>query len=97
MRNLNTNVTLGNWLSGSVKLTKNADLDKYKYTGYGIGFDSSSEYLFTDGCCGKNVITFGADMSSSAHVDNKRKYILILGEGPTLTEEANYSTNFTQS
>ena len=26
--NLNTNFTLNNWLSGSVKLTKNADLDK---------------------------------------------------------------------
>ena len=32
---------------------------------------------------GKNVIIFGADMSSSVHVDNKGKDILILGEGPT--------------
>ena len=30
----------------------------------------------------KNVIIFGADTSSSVHVDSKRKYILILGEGP---------------
>ena len=30
---------LVNCLYGSVKLTKNADLDKYKYTGYAIGFD----------------------------------------------------------
>ena len=43
-------------------------------------------------------------MSSSVHVDNKGKDILILGEGPiqglddsTLTEEAKYSINFTQS
>ena len=36
-RNLNTDFTLGNYLFGSVKLNKNADLDKYKYTGYGIG------------------------------------------------------------
>ena len=28
-------------------------------------------------------ITFGADLRSSLHVDNNRKYILILGEGPT--------------
>ena len=27
----------------------NADLDKYKYTGYGIGFDSRSELLYADG------------------------------------------------
>ena len=29
-RDLNTNFTLGNCLFGSVELTKNADLDKYK-------------------------------------------------------------------
>ena len=33
IRDLNTDFTLGNFLLGSVKLTKNADLDKYKYTG----------------------------------------------------------------
>ena len=42
-------------------------------------------------------------MSSSVHVDNKGKDILILGEGPTqrldttLTAKAKYPTNFTQS
>ena len=42
-------------------------------------------------------------MSSSAHIDNKNKYILILSEGPTqglhdttLTVEARYPINFTQ-
>ena len=49
LRNLNTDFTLGNCSFGSLKLTKNADQDKYKYTGYGIGFDSHSEFLFTDG------------------------------------------------
>ena len=51
----------------------------------------------------RNVITVGADMSSSVHVDNKNKDILILGDGPTqalddttLTPEARYSINFTQ-
>ena len=39
LRNLNTDFTLGNCLFGSVKLTKNADLGKYKYTSYGIRFD----------------------------------------------------------
>ena len=32
---------------------------------------------------GKNVITFGAHISPSVHIDNKTKDILILGEGPT--------------
>ena len=30
----------------------------------------------------KNVIIFGADMSSSVHIDNKNKDILFIGEGP---------------
>ena len=104
LRNLNADFTLGNCLFGSVKLTKNTFLDKYKYTGYGQGFHSRSEFLFTDGSYGKNVIIFGADMSSSVHFDNKRKDILILGEGPTrgldhitLTAERKYPINFTQS
>ena len=32
LRNLNTDFTLNNWLFRSVKLTKNADPDKYKYS-----------------------------------------------------------------
>ena len=43
-------------------------------------------------------------MSSSVHIDNKNKDILILSEGPTqglddtaLTAEAKYPINFTQS
>ena len=50
-----------------------ADSDKYKYSGCGVVFDSSSEFLFTDGSMGKNVIIFGADISSSVHDDNKKK------------------------
>ena len=52
---------------------------------------------------GKNVAILGVDMSSSAHVDNKKKYISIL-EGPiqglddtALTAERRYSINFTES
>ena len=35
-RSVNTYFTLNNCLFGSVKLTKNADPDKYKYSGYGM-------------------------------------------------------------
>ena len=103
LRNVNRGLTLNNCLFGSVKLTKNADPDKHKYSGYGIGFVSLSEFLFTNGRMGKNVIIFGADMSSSVHVDNKGKDIFILAEGPTqgldditLTAEVKYPINFTQ-
>ena len=40
LRPSNTDFILRNCLFGSVKLTKNADPDKYKYSGYGIRFDS---------------------------------------------------------
>ena len=74
---------LKDFLFGAVKLTKNADLDKYKYSGYSIGFDLRSEFLLSDGSIGKNVIIVGDEMSSSVHIDNKCKDVLILGEGPT--------------
>ena len=69
-----------------------------------MGFDSCSEFSLSDGSMGKNAIIFGADMSSSLHIDSKRKDILILGEGPTqglddttLTAEAEYLINFATS
>ena len=80
VRNLNTDFILNNCLFGSVKLTKNAHLDKHKYNSYSIGFDFRSELSLTDESVGKNVIILGADMSSSVHIDNKNKDILILGE-----------------
>ena len=83
LNNLNTDFTLKNCLFGSVQVTKNADIDKYKYSGYSIGFDSRSEPLFADGSMGTNVIIFGVDISSSMYIYNRRKNILILGERPT--------------
>ena len=63
-----------------------------------------SECSFTDERVVKNITIFGADMSSSVHIDNKNKNIFILGEGPTqelddttLTTEAKYPINLTQS
>ena len=41
-----------------------------------IGFNSRSEFLFTDGSIGKNVINFAADNNSSVHIDNKNKFLL---------------------
>ena len=92
--------TLKNCLFGAVTLTKNADIDKYGYSGYGIGFDRRSSFSFPGGGFGQNVLIFGADMSSSTHIDNK-KDILVLGKEPTqglehtLTAEKMYSFNFT--
>ena len=53
-----------------IKLTKNADVEKYKYSGYGIGFDSRGRFSHPSGRDDKNVINFGADLSSSVHANN---------------------------
>ena len=74
--------TLKNCLFGAVTLTKNADIDKYGYSGYGIGFDRRSSFSFPGGGFGQNVLIFGADMSSSTHINNKKKDMLVLGKGP---------------
>ena len=93
--------TLKNCIFRAVTLTKNADIEKYKYSGYGIGFNRRSSFPFPSGGFGQNVLIFGADMSSSTHIDNKKKDILVLGRGPTqglestLTAEKMYSINFT--
>ena len=103
LRKLNTDFILDNCLFGSVKLTKNADPEKYLYNGYCIAFNSCSGFSLPDGSMVKNVIVYGADMSSPVHIDNKAKNALILGEGATqglddttLTAEAKYPINFTQ-
>ena len=71
--------TLENCLFESVKLTKNSDIDRYGYFGYGIGFDRKGFFSHLSGGTGKNVIIFGVHISSSAKIDNRKKDILILG------------------
>ena len=101
--NISSYPTIKNCLFDAVSLNENNDIDKYKYFRYGIGFDRKGEFSLGNGF-GKNCIIFGVDMSSSVHVDNKKKDILILGEGPTqgldgttLTAEKKYSINFTEN
>ena len=73
-------------------MTKNADIDKYGYSGYGTGFDRRSGFSFPGSGFGQNALIFGADMNSSTHIDNKKDK-LVLGIGPregledTLTAE----------
>ena len=81
-------------------MNKNADINKYRYSGYGIGFDRKSSFSFPCGGFGQNVLIFGVDMCFSPYIDNKKKDILVLGKGPTqglehiLTAEKMYSINF---
>ena len=98
----NIDPTLENCLFGAVTLTKNVNIDKYGYFGYGIGFDGRSSFSFSGGGFGQKVLIFGADMSSSAHIENNKKDISVLGKGTTqglehmLTAEKMYSIGFTE-
>ena len=95
----NNDPTLRKCLFGAVTLNKNADIDKYEYSGYGIGFDRRSCFSLPGGGFGQNVIIFGVDVSFFAHIDNKKKDILILAKRPTQglehiqTAEKMYSIN----
>ena len=46
--------TIKNCLFRAVTLTKNADTEKYKYSGYGIEFDRRSNFSFPGGGFGQN-------------------------------------------
>ena len=73
------------------------DPSKYTYSGYGIGLGTRVEYLLPDSSIGKNVIIFGADMSSSAHINNNGKDKgRAQGLDITLAAKTQYSINFTR-
>ena len=42
--NISSYPKLENCLFGAVSLTKRVDIDQYKYSGYGIGFDRQGEF-----------------------------------------------------
>ena len=75
--NISSYPTLENCLFGANKLKKHVDVDLYKYSGYGIELDRKESYSIGNEV-GRNLIIFGVEMSSSSHIDNKKKYILIL-------------------
>ena len=67
--NISNYPTLENCLLGAVSLTKNADIDNDKYSGYGTGLNRKWSYSIGNEV-DRNVIIFGVDMSSSPHIDN---------------------------
>ena len=101
--NISSYPALENCLFGAVSLTKHIDIDQCKYSRYGIRFDRKGEFSLGNEV-GRNVIIFGADMSSSVHANNKTKNILVLGkdfvqglDNTTTYEEKLYSINFTEN
>ena len=66
------------------------DADKYIYSGYGLGFDSTGQFSHPQGGMARNIIIFGVDLSKSVDATNKTQNILILGHG--LTQKVNNTT-----
>ena len=102
-RNISSYPTLENCLFGAVKLTKHSDIDQYKCSGYGIGFDRRGKFSFENGF-GRNVIILGEDMSSSVHANNKTRNSLVLGkdfihriDNTKIYFEKLHSINFTEN
>ena len=63
--------TLKNCLYSAVTLTKIYDINKYGYSGYGIGLDRRGRFSFPAGGFDQNVLIFEVDMIFSAHIVNK--------------------------
>ena len=99
---ISKNYNISSYFFGAVSLTKNGDIDQYKYSGYGVGFDKHGEFSFGNGL-GRNCIIFGADLSSSSHANNQKNNILVLGKdfvqginGTTIYAEKLYKIKFTE-
>ena len=83
--------SIQNALFGAMQITKNAtDNSKNNYKGYGICFDERSElgHTKTEGgydhtTDARNILIFGADMSSSVHATNRANHIYLMGTGLT--------------
>ena len=104
-KTINSDFVFRDCLFGAIKITNttNSDTDKWQYSGYGLGFDSTVNFTHPDGGIGRNVITFGADLSNSTvHANNKTQSVLVLGRGiiqeingTSIYAEKMYSPNFT--
>ena len=48
--------TLENCLFGAVTQTKNVNIERYGFSGYGIGFDRKGSFSFSGGGYGQSVL-----------------------------------------
>ena len=101
--------TIQNALFGAIQITKNADISKYNYKGYGICFDERGTFghtikegNFDHTTNARNVLIFGVDMSSSVHATNTANHIYVIGKAfvqgindTTIYAEKNFYRNFT--
>ena len=93
---VHTTFPLKDCLFGTINVTPNTDISKYKYSGgYGFAFQKNKPFLHpSDGKYALNLIIFDYDTSDS------KKHILVLGKESiqtnetTINAEKMYPTNF---
>ena len=71
------------------------DTDKYIYSGYALGFDSTGQFSHPQGGMARSIIIFGVGLSNSVHATNKTQNILILDHG--LTQKINKTTIYSEN
>ena len=98
-----TDFTVQNALFGAMQITKNIDISKYKYKGYGICFDEGGLFSIGNINNGRNLLIFGVHEDSVIHTNNKANNIFVMSDAfvqrindTTLYAEKIYSQNFTQ-
>ena len=96
----NPDCTVQNAFFGAAK---DINTNHYKYSGYGIWYDSGSSFSFGNNINAKDVIIFGCDMSFSSYANNRANNIYVLGtnltqgaNGKTIYVEKLYNLDFTQ-
>ena len=54
-------------------MIKNGHPNRYSYSGFSFSFDVRRTFSLPNRTFGKKVAIFGAEISSSMHIDNKKK------------------------
>ena len=95
---------LKNCLFGVTEVKKpnnTTDPQKWQNSGYGLDFDRTGQSTHNDGNPARNIIIFGADLSTSIHSTNKAQNILVLDHAfiqkinnTTIYAERSYTPNF---
>ena len=74
------------------------DTDKYIYSGYGLGFDSTGQFTHSQSGMARNIILFGVNSSNSVHATNKTQHFKTFStqkvNNTTIYGEKMYSPNF---
>ena len=103
-KSISSSNALKNCLFGAtaVKNPNNTTVpQKWQYSGYGLTFDRTGQFTHNDDSLARNIIIFGADLSTARHSTNKTQNILVLGHAfiqkinnTTIYAEGSYSPNF---